>query len=450
MSGRLFGTDGIRARFGEPPLVEETVRRIGFELARLLVERGPAPTVLLGGDTRSSSPRLADWIAESLAAAGVRAVELGVVPTAAVARLVAARGAAAGVVLSASHNPAEDNGIKLVGADGFKWSLADEDELERRLAAASGPLPSAGGPAAIERDPGAVADYLDRLIALVGPARPLAGLRVALDCANGAASGIAATLFERLGATVETTFDRPDGANINRDCGSTHPDALVARVAGGGFDLGFAFDGDADRALLVDERGTLRDGDAMLYLWSVDLARRGGLERREIVATSMSNLGLERALAREGIGLVRCGVGDREVVDTLRARGARLGGEQSGHIVDLALSTTGDGLLTALSVAAIVAGAGRPVSELLAGFRRYPQRLINVRVRARPALASLPRVAEAAAEVERRLGADGRLVLRYSGTEPLARVMIEGPDDAVVDELGTHLADAIRAEIGVG
>lgn len=448
MSGRLFGTDGIRARFGEPPLVEATVRRIGSELGTLLGERGRTPTVLLGGDTRASSPRLADWIAEGLAASGVRAVELGVLPTAAVARLVPARGAAAGVVLSASHNPAEDNGIKLIGADGFKWSLTDEDELEHRLAAAPETSPSASGPLAIERDPEAVADYIDRLVALLPPSRPLAGLRVALDCANGAASAIVSPLFDRLGATVESMFDRPDGSNINRDCGSTHPDALVDRVRPGGFDLGFAFDGDADRALLVDGRGELRDGDAMMYLWAVDLARRGELEPRELVATSMSNLGLERALAREGIGLVRCGVGDREVVDTLRARGARFGGEQSGHIVDLALSTTGDGLLTALSIAAIVAAAGRPVSDLLAGFRRYPQRLVNVRVRARPALASLPRVAAAAAEAERRLGADGRLVLRYSGTEPLARVMIEGPDDAVVDELGSHLAEAIRAEIG--
>jgi phosphoglucosamine mutase len=448
LSGRLFGTDGIRARFGEPPLVEATVRRIGRELGALLRERGLAPTVLLGGDTRASSPRLADWIAEGLVGSGARAVELGVVPTAAVARLVPARGAAAGVVLSASHNPAEDNGIKLIGPDGFKWSLADEDELERRLSAAPESPPSAAGLPAIERDPDAVADYVDRLVGLLPSPRPLRGLRVALDCANGAASGIAPPLFERLGASVESTFDRPDGANINRDCGSTHPAALVGKVRPGGFDLGVAFDGDADRALLVDERGELRDGDAMMYLWAVDLARRGELEPRELVATSMSNLGLERALAREGIGLIRCGVGDREVVETLRAHGARLGGEQSGHIVDLALSTTGDGLLTALSIAAIVAAAGRPVSELLGGFRRYPQRLINVHVRARPALSSLPRVAAAAAEVERRLGADGRLVLRYSGTEPLARVMIEGPDDAVVDELGTHLADAIRAEIG--
>lgn len=446
MSGRLFGTDGIRARFGEPPLVEATVRRIGFELGRLLAERDSTPTVLLGGDTRASSPLLADWVASGLAAAGVGAVELGVVPTAAIARLVPARGAAAGVVLSASHNPAEDNGIKLIAPDGFKWSREDEEMLERRLAAAEPPPPSAAAP--VTTDLSAVAEYLEHLIRLVPGDRPLSGLRVALDCAHGAASGVARSLFERLGAAVETMFDRPDGANINRGCGSTHPDALVERVRAGGFDLGFSFDGDADRALLVDERGTLRDGDAMLYLWATDLARRGELEPREIVATSMSNLGLERALEREGIGLVRCGVGDREVVETLRARGARLGGEQSGHLVDLALSTTGDGLLTAIVIARIAAVAGRPVSELLEGFRRYPQRLINVRVRARPSLASLPRVADATAEVERRLGADGRLVLRYSGTEPLARVMIEGPDDAVVDELGTHLADAIRAEIG--
>ncbi len=441
---RLFGTDGIRGRFGEEPLVEPTVRRIGAALGRRLAGAGPAPLVLLAGDTRASSPRLAAWLAAGLAARGARPLDLGVLPTAAVARLVPARGAAAGVVLSASHNPAEDNGIKLIASDGFKWSLAEEARLEAAIAVE----PPPEGDTVPARDERAATAYLAALRAELPGERPLAGLAVALDCGHGAASVLAGPLLADLGARVATMGDRPDGTNINREAGSTHPQALAARVATGGFDLGFAFDGDADRAILVDERGTIRDGDAMLYLLASDLFADSSATPRAIVATSMSNLGLERALADEGIELVRCGVGDREVVEMLRARGVRLGGEQSGHIVDLARSTTGDGLLTALLIAGIVARAGRPVSELLAPFRRYPQLLLNVRVSSRPPLESLPGVAAAIAAVETRLGADGRLVLRYSGTEPLARVMLEGPDEPVVTELAATLADAIRAAIG--
>jgi phosphoglucosamine mutase len=441
---RLFGTDGIRGRFGEEPLVEPTVRRIGAALGRLLAPAGPAPLVLLAGDTRASSPRLAAWLAAGLAARGARPLDLGVLPTAAVARLVPARGAAAGVVLSASHNPAEDNGIKLIAADGFKWPLAEEARLEAAIAVE--PEPQGDAPPA--RDDRAASGYLAALRAELPGERPLAGLAAVLDCGHGAASALAGPLLADLGARVVTLGDRPDGTNINRDAGSTHPQGLAARVAAGGFDLGFAFDGDADRAILVDERGVIRDGDAMLFLLARDLFAGSPAAPRAIVATSMSNLGLERALAAEGIELLRCGVGDREVVEMLRARGLRLGGEQSGHIVDLARSTTGDGLLTALLIAGIVARAGRPVSQLLAPFRRYPQLLLNVRVKSRPPLESLPGVAAAIAAVETRLGADGRLVLRYSGTEPLARVMLEGPDEPVVTELAAALADAIRAAIG--
>jgi phosphoglucosamine mutase len=441
LSRRLFGTDGVRARFGDEPLTEATVRGLGNAVGRRVAATSADPGVLVAGDTRASSPVLARWIEEGLTTGGARPLDLGVLPTAAVARLVVERGAACGVVLSASHNPAEDNGIKLIGADGFKWSDGDELELERSLK----PLPAAPAGFVARSDPSAAQDYL---ATLRGSAAGLGGLRLLVDCANGAASALTGPLLASLGAMVELAFDRPDGRNINRDCGSTHPEALAARVAAGAFDAGFALDGDADRALLIDERGDVRDGDAMLFLWARQLAKRGELEPRAIVATSMSNLGLERALAPEGIEVVRCGVGDREVVATLRARGLRLGGEQSGHIVDLARSTTGDGLLTAVVLAGVLAEAGRPVSELLAGFRRYPQLLVNVKVRSKPDLLSLPSIARAASDVERRLGADGRLVLRYSGTEPLARVMIEGPDESSVRELAESLAAAIRSEIG--
>ena len=448
MTRRLFGTDGIRARFGEPPLDEKTVLRLGAVVGRRLTATALAPKLILGGDTRASSPVLARWLAAGLASAGVRTFDLGVVPTAAVSRLVRARRAAAGAVLSASHNPAADNGIKLIAADGSKWTEAAEREIEESLVLDLGPVPAIGPRTDPLPDPAGRDDYLAALAAELPPGRPLAGLRIALDCANGAASGLAQGLFERLGAAVTPFFDVPDGHNINRDCGSTHPEALARSMADGDFDLGFAFDGDADRALLVDERGRVRDGDPMLLLWARDLFAGEPDAPRAVVATSMSNFGLERALARDGIEVVRCDVGDRAVVATLRERGLRLGGEQSGHLVDLSRSATGDGLLTALVLSAIVARAGRPVTELLADFRRYPQLIQNVRVRAKPDLTSLPEVAAAAREAERRLGDEGRLVLRYSGTEPLARVMIEGPDEATVRELADRVAGAIRGAIG--
>jgi phosphoglucosamine mutase len=441
---RLFGTDGIRARFGDEPLVETTVRRLGAALGRYLGEERPSPAVLLAGDTRASSPTLLRWMADGLTATGARPFDLGTLPTAAIARLVPVRGAAAGVVLSASHNPAEDNGIKLVDAAGFKWGADRERELEARLDRESAPAVIAEAP---PRDLEAAREYLDFLADELGGGRPLAGLAIALDCANGAASALV-SLFEGLGARLETIADRPDGHNINLASGAMHPQALAARVAAGGFDLGIAFDGDADRAILLDERGEIRDGDAMLYLWALDLASRGELTPPEVVATSMANLGLERALAGRGIAVHRCDVGDRAVVETLRRLGLRLGGEQSGHLVDLRRSTTGDGLLTAAILAAIVARAGRPVSELLVPFRRYPQLLVNVRVRSKPPLDSLPSVAAAARAVESALHGDGRLVLRYSGTEPLARIMLEGPDESTIRSLAAELEGALRREIG--
>lgn len=446
MSVRLFGTDGIRAPFGEPPLVEPVVRRLGLAVGGKLTARfGGEVAVLIGGDTRPSRAALVEWIAAGLAAAGARPVDLGVVPTAAVAHLVPLWPAAAGVVISASHNPAADNGIKLVRADGFKWAVEQELVVERLLAESSEP-PADGAPPADEHHRAATV-YRRHLLAAAGGERPLAGLRLALDLAHGAACGYE-ELFRELGAEVAAWHAEPDGARINLDCGATHPEALAARVAAGGFDLGFAFDGDADRAILVDERGQVRDGDAMLYLWARDLASRDELDPPSIVATSMSNLGLERALAAAGIAVERCDVGDRAVVETLLARGLRLGGEQSGHLVDLRRSTTGDGLLTAVVLAGLAARAGRPISELLAGFRRYPQLLVNVRVREKPPLETLPGVARAAREVERALGADGRLVLRYSGTEPLARVMLEGPDEATIRAHADALAGELRAAIG--
>jgi phosphoglucosamine mutase len=457
MMQRWFGTDGIRAPFGEEPLTRETIRRIGLALGRSLVSaERPEPLVLLGGDTRASSPALLGWLSEGLGAAGARTLDLGTLPTPAVAWAVPRYGAAAGVVASASHNPAADNGIKLIDEAGFKWSEAAESAFEARLAETESPKePGAPGASDGRRAdaPEAGERYLHWLVGEAGGRHALDGLRVVLDTANGAASRFAGELFVRLGATVELLFAAPDGGNINRDCGSTHPAAIAARIAAGRgtFDVGFAFDGDADRALLLDERGQVHDGDAMLFLWARSLHQRGELTVPQIVATSMSNLGLDQALAAIGVGVVRCDVGDRAVVATLHSHGLRLGGEQSGHLVDLHRSTTGDGLLTAVQLATIAARAarqGEPLSTALADFRRLPQVLLNVRVTRKPSLELLPGVATATRRVEEQLGSGGRLVLRYSGTEPLARIMIEGPDAETIRELAEELADALRGEIG--
>ncbi|HEX6904164.1 MAG TPA: phosphoglucosamine mutase [Thermoanaerobaculia bacterium] len=451
-SKRLFGTDGIRARFGEPPLDRVTVTAVAVHLAATLRERGNGnpPRVVLGGDTRESTPEICRWLAAGLAAGGVELHYAGVIPTPGVAHLVQKLGAAAGVVVSASHNPYPDNGIKLLDPRGTKWSDEDELALERRLTvgtAAEVPDLPAGEPR-VEED--LREHYLRYLASTLPGERPLDSLRVVLDTGNGAASGYARELFERLGARVTLLHAEPDGRNVNEECGSTAPGEMAARVAAEGADLGAAFDGDADRCILADDQGTVRDGDAILYLWASFLHRSGALEPPRIVATSMSNLGLERALAAQGIGLVRCNVGDRYVVEAMRREGIVLGGEQSGHIVESQLATTGDGLLTAVQIAWIRQREGRPLSELLAGFRRYPQVLLNVKVGRKADFKTLPAVTAAARSVEDRLGADGRLVLRYSGTEPLARIMIEGPEQGMIDSLAEEIAVAIRGELGAG
>ena len=459
---RLFGTDGIRAPFGEAPLDRATVRALGRHLGESLREKTgeSEPQVVLGGDTRESTPTLCAWIAEGLEAAGADPRYVGVLPTAGIAYLVRSLGTEAGVVVSASHNPYPDNGIKLIDAWGFKWTAAAEAALESRLlngSLGSEPGSEPGGGFALDRPEGGLVErYLDALASTLPGRRPLAGLEIALDTGNGAAAAWAGPLFERLGATVRLLHAEPDGRNVNLACGSTDPRELSRCVTREGFHMGAAFDGDADRVILVDEAGRERDGDAILYLWASELAASGSLVPPRIVATSMSNLGLERSLERHGIDLVRCDVGDREVVETMRRLGVVLGGEQSGHVVHLGLSTTGDGLLTALQMAFLVArrartdGSTAPLSELLEDFERFPQVLVNVRVREKPDLRTLAGVAGVVRDVEEHLGDEGRLVLRYSGTEPLARVMLEGPEQGLIDELAGRIATAIEEEIGLG
>jgi phosphoglucosamine mutase len=449
---RLFGTDGIRGRFGEPPLDRATVASLAVHLAATLRERasgnGREPRVVLGGDTRESTPTLCRWLAEGLAAHGIAVRYAGVIPTPGVAFLTRHLGAAAGVVVSASHNPYPDNGIKLLDPQGFKWSDDDEAALEERLVARPAGSLAGSHEGALSLDETLREEYLRHLAATVPGERPLDGLRVVLDAGNGAASFYARELFERLGAGVALLHADPNGRNVNEGCGSTAPGEMAARVAAEGADLGAAFDGDADRCILADECGAVRDGDAILYLWATSLKRQGKLHPSRIVATSMSNLGLERGLAAEGIGVERCNVGDRYVVEAMRKGGILLGGEQSGHIVQMELASTGDGLLTAVQMATLLHESGRPLSDLLAPFRRYPQILLNVRVGKKIAFQDLPAVTAAARSVEERLGEDGRLVLRYSGTEPLARIMIEGPEQGAIDAMAEEIAAAIRGELG--
>ena len=442
---RLFGTDGIRAAFGTPPLDETTVRRLAAALAHELEQNcGATSKVVLGGDTRDSTPILCRWLTEVLTAHGAEITYLGVIPTPGVAAVVRARNATCGVAVSASHNAHPDNGLKLIDSTGFKWAREAEQRLEARLDTLAENPETPRRTGGLDVDRGAVDEYLHRLEKL---AAPLDGLRLVVDAAQGAASPYAGPLFERLGADVEVLYANPDGRNINAGCGSTHPEVAAHRTGESEADLGLAFDGDADRVLMIDEAGKVRDGDAILYLWARELKSHGRLPGNRIVATSMSNLGLENALSGHGISVVRCDVGDRAVVRTMRDSGIVLGGEQSGHIVNLELGTQGDGLLTALSVASLVHRATRPLSELLDGFERYPQRLENVRVRSKPDLETLPRVRAVRDAVVERLGKDGRLVLRYSGTEPLARVMIEGRDLAQVEALTSELAAVIAEEL---
>ena len=465
------------------------------EAASKRAGRRPAPLFILGGDTRASRAEIAGWLASAIRAAGCEVRSAGVVPTPAVACLVTELGAAGGLVVSASHNPHTDNGVKLIGADGFKVDPALERAIEecvaegagedrRPPAGASTPPPAAAGrnpgganprhprtspwarhraqgwqtrapsgdgqPAAsdVEDEPGLADRYLARVAASLPGDRPLAGLRIAVDAANGAGAPYAERLFAGLGADCRVTCDRPDGRNINRDCGSTCTERIAAFTRATGSDLGVALDGDADRALLCDRRGRICDGDVLLYVWASHLAARGELPGRRIVATTMSNMGLEKALEPAGVGVLRCGVGDREVVESMRREGVRLGGEQSGHLVHLDLGTTGDGLLTAASIAGIVAASGRSLADLAAGFRRFPQTLRNVRVRDKQPLESVPGLSEAVASVERELGTSGRVLLRYSGTEALARVMIEGSDQSRIEELCASIASVLEAELG--
>jgi len=451
---KLFGTDGIRAVAGQAPLDTSTIYAIGRALAHHL---GASPRVLLGMDTRESGNWIAATLTAGLTAGGASVESAGVITTPAIAFLTHTHRFAAGVVISASHNPWQDNGIKLFGPDGYKLpdatELAIEEEIFRtlenpgdsQLASGTADRTASEGPPVNEADR---AEYVRFLLAAV-PDLSLDGHRIVIDCANGAASSVAPQLFRDLGGEVIITHASPDGRNINENCGALHPEIVAAAVKHHKAAMGITFDGDADRALFADEHGNVVNGDAVLLLAARDLQARGLLVNDTVVATTMSNMGLEAALKRSGIQMLRAAVGDKYVLEQMIATGAALGGEQSGHIIFTGRSTTGDGLLTALLLLDIVHRSGKSLSSLIADLKVFPQVIVNVKVREKKALDTIPTVVSAIAAAEAALADSGRVVIRYSGTEALARVMIEAESEPLMRHHADTIAAAIRTELGL-
>jgi len=454
---QLFGTDGIRAVAGEYPLDRATIYAIGRACGARLVRRVAAARVVLGQDTRESSAWIAETLALGLRDSGCAFVSAGVLTTPGVAYLTRTHGFSAGIVISASHNPWQDNGIKLFGSNGMKLADDIEHEIEAEIFQYIDQLPADqpsrdGLSAAIL--PGEAnlrADYEAWLASSVDAAC-LTGLRVLIDCANGAAAAIAPELFARIGIPTEALHTSPTGRNINQDCGALHPEHVAAEIKRrpGQFDLGITLDGDADRALFSDALGNVVNGDAVLLIAARNMKGRGTLVHNTVVATTMSNMGLEKALGSSGIRMLRADVGDKYVLEQMLKTGATLGGEQSGHILFMdSDSTTGDGLLTALRVLEVVAHSGKSLHQLTADFKVFPQQIRNIKVRDRIPMRELPTVAEAIAAAEAELDGNGRVVVRYSGTEKLARVMIEAESDALMRKHVDAIAAALQAAIGL-
>ncbi|MDE3196153.1 MAG: phosphoglucosamine mutase [Acidobacteriota bacterium] len=450
MGKRLFGTDGIRGVAGESPLDPKTVTALGLALAADLTAHSAAnrsaPTgpVLIGMDTRESGPAIAAQLAAALAQGGVRTEFAGVITTPGVAYLTRTGDFAAGVMISASHNPFQDNGIKVFARTGYKLPDDEEHEIEESI---FGILPAVRVPDAPPlQSTYSTRRYLDFLLNTLSTL--LHGRRIVLDCGNGAASALAPELFREAGAEVTAICNRPDGRNINLDCGALHLEKLQAQVLETGADAGVAFDGDADRALLVAPSGRIVDGDAIMLIAGRRLQSDGHLKGNLVVSTVMSNLGLEKALGQLGISMLRTGVGDKYVLEEMIRRDAAIGGEQSGHIIFRDYATTGDGMLTALKVLETSVRENLSLDELAADLKVFPQLLVNVRVKQRKPLEEMPKVREAIAQSERALAGSGRVLVRFSGTEPLLRVMVEGEDRAQIESLAGKITDAIHAELG--
>ena len=447
---RLFGTDGIRAIAGEAPLDSRTIFAVGVALTHYLSKRFRSPRVLLGMDTRESSGWISAVIAAGLSSGGAEVLNAGVITTPGVAYLTHKHLFAAGVVISASHNPWRDNGIKIFGCDGYK--LPDDAELEieteifRRLESVLAP------DTAHLKPPVVLPDFrreYELYLRNLAPGLNLKGKKIVVDCANGAAAAIAPELFSTLGGEIVFTHVAPDGRNINDNCGALHPEVVARETKSLGADLGITFDGDADRALFADARGQVVNGDAVMLVTARDMQAKGELTGNVVVATTMSNMGLESALGRSGIQMLRAPVGDKYVLEIMQKHNAKLGGEQSGHILFPMRSTTGDGLLTALMLLDLLDRSGKPLHEIASDLRVFPQVIVNVPVREKRPLDGIPAVMESIRRAETDLSGIGRVVVRYSGTEALARVMIEAESEEQMREHAERIAEAIRSEIGV-
>ena len=436
--GRLFGTDGVRGTYGQD-LTDDIARGLGHAAAAVLGRDHPKPQLLIGRDTRASGPALERALAAGIAAAGGEAFSAGVIPTAAVAYLVHDLGLQAGIVISASHNPARDNGIKFFGPDGMKLPDAIEDEIEGAMNGDEDP------PAQITD----VIDADDRYIEFLLEGIPsLEGLRVVVDCANGASCNVAPEVYRMAGADVSVIAADPDGTNINDHCGSTHPELLQQAVKAFGAHVGIAHDGDADRLIAVDEHAGLVDGDQILGINALDLKARAQLGNDAVVCTVMSNMGFRRAMDANGIGLIETQVGDRYVLAAMLENQIALGGEQSGHIVFLDRHTTGDGILTALRLMAVVARTGKGLAELAAQIPRYPQILLNVPVRDRNLLEGAQTVWDAVHETEVSMAGSGRVLVRASGTEPVVRVMAEAPTEQAARDAVDRISAVVTEVLG--
>jgi len=447
--GKYFGTDGVRgvANAGLTPELAYKIGRCGGHVLTGAVENRK-PTVCIGTDTRISGPMLEAALTAGLLSIGVNVIRLGVVTTPAVAYLTRAMGLDAGVMISASHNPVEDNGIKFFGGDGFKLSDETELEIERLIDAEEDnlPRPIGGGLGEVADRREAVRTYVSFVTSTID-AR-LDGLRIVLDCANGAAHALAPQVFRELGAEVYRIGAAPDGLNINLNCGSTHPEALQAEVRRLGADFGLAFDGDADRVIAVDENGEVVDGDYILCICGDAMNRAGKLRQSTVVSTVMSNIGFYKGLEAHGMRSVQTAVGDRHVMEEMRRGGYNLGGEQSGHVIFLDYTTTGDGILTGVQLSGVIRSSGKKLSELKGLMRKYPQVLVNVKVQDKSKLGESAAIGEIIRRVESEMAGGGRVLVRPSGTEALVRIMVEGPDADAIERYAHEIADVVKAELG--
>lgn len=445
MSKQYFGTDGIRGKVGESPITPEFMLRLGWAVGRVFRREGQRNLVLIGKDTRLSGYMFESALEAGLAGAGVDVAMLGPIPTPAVAYLTRTFRAVAGIVISASHNPYDDNGVKFFSSDGLKLPDEVELQIEAELAKPMALIePSHLGKAARFED--AKGRYIEFCKSTVQYNLSFSGMRIVLDCAEGATYQVAPKVFREMGATVHVLGNQPNGMNINDDCGSTAPEKLRAAVIEQGADLGVAFDGDGDRVVMVDQYGHIVDGDELLYIIAMDRLARGRLNGG-VVGTQMTNFGIEKAFQEAGIPFARAKVGDRYVMEMLNQRGWLLGGEGSGHLVALDRTTTGDGIISALQVIAAMVRAGKSLFDIRQGMTKLPQRMINVRVREKQDPMKVSAVTDAVERAEQSLNGNGRVLLRPSGTEPVIRVMVEGADNQLVERLATDLAQVVEAQL---